>query len=442
MKGFFKNSALCFFTVFAVLVSVSLRGEGKGNNKPGIPGKESLRWLVWYNMDLIYTKSRCPNAGSLDYLRTICSIKRYAGRNGKSILMENKKEHFGFTGDLSARPNILKDKLDLEEYQKPSTGGIKLKLLFRIDDDFKQITSILKIGSDVYFLLPDLAMCHGKLCDGLYRINQEKWFEPVTGTVSHIIACLGRNRVVAYNYRDPYNLWGFNGEFTGDLRVPLPDFRLRQELHKLDDRRFLFHNLRMHHSEYAVEIYDISGRRTLETFNNTVYHYPSKHWFSLETMTRLATDKRGHFYIAFQYPQNPYRVWKYDKDGNKKKVFGFYLDDPERYEGPEDLMTQTYEDLQYYGMRQLCVIDNLLVDHLGYIYVLISHSRIVSQKRMKPQVPAKQYLDVYSPGEEYIGRVPFDYGFPEVIHARVIYSRKKVDKNKWIITAVDIEGLQ
>lgn len=422
--------------LFGVLITVWLSGQGIIKKDVKELSQESREWLWSYNYDNISAKMFYPYASSSDYLRNICRMSLIEDSPGVHYLPEQKIKHFGFTGNVAADPKILKDTLDISQWRKPGTGGIKVKTLFEIDDGFKFLSSIMNIGSNVYFVLPGAVAIKGKLGYGIHRINAEGWHNFVNGAYSPILTDLGKNRVLGYYLKTPMTLYGFDWNFNGSIQVSLPDFRLRQELHKLDERRFLFHNLRLHHSDFAVEIYDISGRRTGERFDYVACHRPTPHRFNLSTRTVLTTDKKGHFFIAFQYPMNPYRVWTFDGNGNKVRVTGYYLDDPDYYESPEELITTKFDDIRYYGLNWVCSIDKLLCDHRGYLYVFVSIQRIPHGTHID-----RHFLDVYSPKGKFIGRVPFDYGCPELIHKHIIYSRKKVGKNRWKIYALTLTGV-
>jgi hypothetical protein len=268
----------------------------------------------------------------------------------------------------------------------------------------------------------------------------------VTGTKFQVAVDMGGNRVLAFDHKNPSRLYGFDWNFANDFYVNLPDFRFRQTLHKLNNKRFLFHNARVTANLHAVEIYDISGKRLTECFDYVPYHIkPHKaSSFSLYSRTVLTTDGMGHFYIAFQYPQNPYRIWKYDENGKKLKVFGNYFTDPDLYEFPDEWITMDSKDIRYYGLRKLYAVNTILVDAEGRLLVFFSENKIKRKIDFKKSSDIhNQYVDVYSREGDFLGRGEFKYGCPDVVIKDIIYSRSRKEEesyrdSRWTITATRI----
>ena len=77
--------------------------------------------------------------------------------------------------------------------------------------------------------------------------------------------------------------------------------------------------------------------------------------------------------------QNPYRIWKYNENGEKVGVTGNYFVDPEVYQFPGEWILAGAEDIRYYGLRRLYTIDRLLTDVDGRLYVFFSMNRFHHQ---------------------------------------------------------------
>jgi hypothetical protein len=349
----------------------------------------------------------------------------------------------GFIFNPGIHPKIASDKLSLDYKGESQKGRIKttFSYLYEIRNGFYRLHPVFKIGFDTYFLLPDSVSQEKQNFNGIYRFNKEKWYDLVTGAKFSIADDLGKNRVLGFIHDRPLRLYGFNWNFGDDFYIDLPDFRLRQEIRKLTNDKFLFHNLRLSPGDFAVEIYDIAGRRLIECFDyvphNMTFKSPQK--AALAAQTVLTTNRRGHFYIAFIYPQNPYRIWKYNEKGEKVAVFGNYFEDPDIYEFPEEWITGTAADIKYYGLRRMYAINRLLTDVDGRLYVVFSLNRFerkgITEKFRKESV--KQiFIDVYSPAGEFLGRTEFKYGIPDLIDGEIVYSRMEEDGFKMGITVV------
>lgn len=349
----------------------------------------------------------------------------------------------GFVYNPGTRPKVAADKLALGWKKDVQKDRLKITFsyLYEIRNSFYRLHPAFKIGFDTYFLVSGAVEQEKQRFNGIYRFNKEKWYDLVTGSKFNVAADLGKNRVLGFIHEQPLRLYGFNWNFGDDFYIDLPDFRLRQELYKLTHDKFLFHNLRLSPGDSAVEIYDIAGRRLMECFDRVPHNmsFKSPQKAALAAQTVLTTDRRGHFYIGFVYPRNPYRIWKYNEKGEMVSVFGNYFEDPDVYEFPEEWITGTAEDIRYYGLRRIYALNRLLTDVDGRLYVVFSLNRIerkgITEKFRKESVE-QYFLDVYSPAGEFLGRSEFKYGIPDLIDGDIVYSRMEEEGFKWGISVV------
>lgn len=361
-------------------------------------------------------------------------------------LKENKLP--GFFRNPGSPPTVARDKLKIDKNMdfKKGKSKISLSFLYEIRDSFFRLRPPFKIGFDIFFVLPNSIKRGKKHYNGINRLNKEKWYDLVTASKFDIAVDLGKNRVLGFVHDQPLRLYGFNWSFGDDFHVNLPDFRLRQELYKLTHNKFIFHNFRLSPNDYAVEIYDTRGRRLAECFDyaphNIIFKPPHK--AAMAARTVMTTDRRGHFYIGFAFAQNPYRIWKYNENGEKVGVTGNYFEDPEVYQFPDEWILGSTKDLRYYGLRRLYTIERLLTDVDGRLYVFFTMNRDIRKRfalnpRGEKAKVKKHYLDIYSPDGEFMGRKEFKYGFPELIDNGIIYSRISEEGYKWGLTAVRID---
>ncbi|MCP4216014.1 MAG: hypothetical protein GY765_15275 [bacterium] len=366
---------------------------------------------------------------------------------GESIHNSPREKLREFLVKEGEAPSISKDSLNLV----PSAGNgngkkIHLSLLYEINDELRYVSSIVKIGFHKYFVMERSVYKEGHAYDGIFRLNDEKWYELQTGMHFDMIADIGKNRVVAFKMNWPRTLYGFRWNFEDMFTTPLRRHnRLRKGLHKLSDRRFLFHNYRENEYDYAVEIYDSLGRLVKEVHDEMPYLFKGpRRFLPLAAQTAVASDGKGFFYVASQYPLNPYRIWKYDENGNKMKVFGNYLAHPDVYFNLEDWILWDYETIKRYGIPRVYAVNKLLTDSEGRVYVFFSINRHGKLEKKEP----RYYLDIFTGEGEFLGRKEFVYGFPELIDEGIIYSRRPLppDGNahwgsvgKWTITAVQLD---
>jgi len=353
--------------------------------------------------------------------------------------LSNEKAAGKKAGNISQKSvesfHLITDKLDIRECL-PNKKEIDLTFLYEIKDNFEKLPSIFKIGFDIYFLLEGSVERESKEFDGIYRLNEDLWYELITGTKFNFAADLGKNRVLGYYIVKPLRLYGFRQNFRDEFYIELPDFRYRLALHKLTDKKFLFHNYRAEPSDYSIEIYGIDGKRIKEFFNFLPFEQKPDYRVSLASQTVVTTDKQGHLFIAFQYPLNPYRVWKFDENGTKLKVFGNCFTEPEEYDFPGEWLRLSSKDIQYYGLPQVYAVNKILTDSNGRVFVFFSRNRI--ERKSRGEDTQKYFLDVYSKEGDFIGRTEFKYGFPELIDKDIIYSRMRDSSGRsmWKITAV------
>jgi len=395
------------------------------------------------NNMVYYYFSDTPGFGSLDYRsRREGTLQMLIERYNE--LRENKLP--GFFRNPGSPPKVLDDKLKIDKTKNFEKGKstISLSYLYDIRDSFFTLRPPIKIGFDVFFVIPGGIKRDKKSYNGIYRLNKEKWYDLVTGSEFDIAVDLGKNRVLGFVHEHPLRLYGFNWNFGDDFHVNLPDLRLRQELYKLTHNKFIFHNLRLSPNDFAVEIYDTRGRRLKECFDYAPHDIVFKpaHKAAMAARTVMTTDRRGHFYIGFVFDRNPYRIWKYNENGEKVGVTGNYFADPEVYQFPEEWILAGADDILHYGIRRLYTIDRLLTDVDGRLYVFFSMNRF-RWKRYLPELQKgndqENYLDIYSPNGEFLGRTEFKYGFPELIDNGIVYSRMSEEGNRWGLSAVRID---
>ncbi len=367
-----------------------------------------------------------PDFGSRDYRFSFESPWQFEDKTFKQKKGEVPSLH------------VINDKIKAPGAGQANKAEIKLHFLYEIKDNFQDMPSIFKIGFNIYFLIEDAVERKNEKFDGLYRINEDPWYELITGSRFNLAADMGENRILGYSIRLPRRLYGFRQSFRNPFYIEFPDLRFRLALHKLTDNKFLFHNFRAAPSDYAVEVYGMDGTRIKEFFDYVPFDLKPFKRVPLAIQTVLTTDKKGHIYIAFQYPLNPYRVWKFDENGKKRNVFGNYFVEPEEYQTPEEWLRLSSKDIQYYGLRQIYAINKLLVDSKGRVFVFFSKNRIVRPHRGKDV--QRYFLDIYSKDGDFIGRTEFPYGFPELIDYGIIYSRMKDTSGRrmWKITAVGL----
>lgn len=396
------------------------------------PG-EILKQMINFNRWIYSTKTAYPDFGTIEYRQDI----ERAWRMFESTFSKLKvKEQFGIFVDAAQSPKIAADKINIDKRNIKGNARIHLSPLYEINDDFKDLLCIFKMGFNVYFLMNSSITRQKKTFNGIFRIDEEKWYDLVTGTKFDFAVDLGKNRVIGYYQAKPTELFGFNWSFLNEFSVPLPDFRFRQGLYKLSDSKFLFHNARLTPGDYAVEIYDMSGKRTMECFDFAPNGFKTSHNILFAIQTVLTTDQKGNFYIGFQYPLNPYMIWKYAENGSKQTVMGNYFEDPDIYEFPEEWLTGSLTDIEYYGIDRLYSVDKLLTDSRGRLFVFFSLNRIPRKHRGNDV--HEYYIDIYSETGEFLGRTGYKYGFPDLIDNDVIYSRRQDPSGSWKITAVRI----
>jgi hypothetical protein len=338
---------------------------------------------------------------------------------------------------------VLLDKIEIPN-KNVGHKEIRFSFLYEIENEFHKIGSIFKIGYNLYFLSDKVVLQDKQKYNAIYRLNREKWIELVTGARFNIVADMWRERVLGLEVGKPSRLYGFNWSYSKDFHFVLQDFRFRQGIYRLNHNHFIFHNFRINPDDYAVEIYNISGKREKECFDYVPYHIKTQHKIPLATQTVLTTDQRGHFFIGFTYPINPYRIWKYNQDGRKIAILGNYLVDPGIYTFPEEWIEWSLDNIKGYGLRRIYSINKLLTDEKGRLFVFISMNRHQTQiqKRMnlvQKKEAQKYFFDIYSNKGKYIGRKDFSFGIPELIHNHKIYSRKKESEKNWKITVVGIK---
>jgi len=211
--------------------------------------------------------------------------------------------------------------------------------------------------------------------------------------------------------------------------LPVPYFS-----YKLNEKKFLFHNVRLNPGAYAVEIYNLKGERTVECFDYIPYSMKSGYNELLTAQTVLTTDRRGYFYIGFQYPENPYRIWKYNENGLKVAVLGNYFEDPDIYEFPEEWLKWKATEIEYYGINRLYAVEKLLIDGQGRLFVVFSIDRI--SRKHRGEDTHKCFIDMYSEKGDFLDRFEFKYGIPQLIDQDIIYSRIETSPGSWKITVV------
>lgn len=401
--------------ILIILVGLLSFGEDKQNR---------LEKEIHFNSGIHYMRTSYPDSSSLYFRRIFENIF-----NDRFPRAEASKEPY------SRPPLIITDKIKVPETGHKNKSRVNLTFLYDIKDDFPGISPIFKVGNNIFFLLEGAVKKKDVRYYGIYKINEENWYEFITGTRFDFAADLGNNRVLGYLITEPLKLYGFKENFRGEFYIKLPDFRYRQELYRLSYDKFLFHNFRFNHFDYAVEIYGINGKRIREYFNYVPYNFKQVHRLPIATQTVLTTDKKGHFYIAFQYPLNPYRIWKYDDKGRKLRVFGNYFTHADVYESPEDWVRFSLKEINRFGVRRFYTIHKLLTDSQGRLLVFFSENRI-KKWALGGQVAPKYFLDIYSQDGDFIGRKKFNYGFADLLDKGIIYSRRKIDRESWEITAV------
>ena len=384
------------------------------------------------NSNIYSTRVWDPDYGSRSY-RKYC---RYFLNSLCKVSKKKGEDRFGNLSGIDKSPNIniIDDKIRISEGVQKNKSKIDFVFMYEIKDNFKKLTSIFKIGYNIYFILKDAVVLKKRKFDGIFRLNEDKWFELMTGTKFNFAADLEKNRVLGYYIGKALRLYGFKQNFRDDFYIDLPDFRFRQALYKLSHRKFIFHNFRATPYDHAVEIFGLDGKRIQEFFNYVPFNLKPKYLNPLAYQTVLTTDKKGHFYIAFQYPLNPYRIWKYDENGKKLKVFGNYFTDPGVYEYPEEWIRLSFREIEYYGIRHIYAVNKLLIDFEGRLLIFFSMNRI--KKKHRGTDVQKYFIDIYSKEGEFIGRQEFKYGFPELIDKDIIYSRDKGPSRTWKISVV------
>ena len=396
--------------ILVLLIALSNLGEDKPD--------ELIEKKISLNTSLYWLHRRYPDYGSRDYRGSL-----------EAILKDSFEK---LTENIEKKPAIIAgDKLDIPKCVRPNKEDITFAFMYEIKDNFMYLNAIFKINQDMYFLLEDSVIREKDKFNGIYRINDDKWYGLITGTKFDFAVDLGKNRMLGYYIKKPMSLFGFNQSFANEFEAELPDFRFRKELHKLSDKKFLFHNFRLTPEDYAVEIYSIDGTRNMECFNLSPAEFKQDHPYPIAQQTVLTTDHRGHFYIAFQYPMNPYRIWKYDENGNKLSVLGNYFAPPDVYDSSEEWIRMKFKDIDYYGLNQVYAIDKLLIDSVGRLLVFFSKNSI--KRKHRGEDVTNYYIDVYSKEGEFIGRGEFKYGIPQAVDKDIIYSRMKESRKTWKI---------
>ena len=77
-----------------------------------------------------------------------------------------------------------------------------------------------------------------------------------------------------------------------------------------------------------------------------------------------------------------------------------------------------------------------MIDTEGRLLVFFSENRFKQSYRKNSVDIQNYFFDIYSGEVKFTGRVKFEYGFPELVADGIIYSRVKVDRDTWKITAV------
>ena len=394
---------------------------------------EILKQMINYNRWIYSTKMAYPDFGTIEYRQDIERAWRMFATTFSKLKI---KKQFGVFVDSSKSPKFANDKINIDKKNINGKSCIHFSLLYEINDNFKDMTCIFKMGFNVYFLMNSSMTQQKKTFNGIFRINEEKWYDLVMGTKFDFAADLGKDRAIAYCQTKPLQLFGFKWNFADDFSVSLPDFRFRQELFRLNDNKFLFHNSRISPADYAVEIYDMSGKRTCECFDFVPNGFKASHNILFAIQTILTTDQKGNFYIGFQYPLNPYVIWKYTEDGSKQMEIANYFEDPDIYEFPEEWLTWSLQEIEYYGINRVYSIDKLLTDNQGRLFVFFSMNRIA--RKYEGKDTHEYYMDIYSEKGIFLGRSEYKYGFPELIDNDIIYNRFQDSSGSWKITAVRI----
>ncbi|MCK5056200.1 MAG: hypothetical protein KAT34_06065 [Candidatus Aminicenantes bacterium] len=396
--------------------------------------RDQLKKKIGFNTFIFNLRVFNVDFGSRQYRQVFESMSRSFAFD--SAEKTGKDDLASVTAKDKTPYNVIRDKIMVPPQGFKKKSEVTISFLYEIDDDLVRLPSIFKVGWDTCFLLNNAVERQNRKYNGIYRINDEKWYELITGTKFDFAADLNNNRVVGYCLAEPLKLYGFRQNFKNEFFVKLPDFSCRQELHKLGYNTFLFHNYRINPQDYAVEIYNIKGKRVTECFDYIPYHFKQNHTLPLARQTVLTTDKKGHFFIAFQYPLNPYRLWKYDEKGKKLKVFGNYFTSPDIYEAPFEWIGYDFRQIERFGIKRMYTLNKLLCDLEGMLLVFFSKNRLEPWSRGgKRKYPPNYFIDFYSTEGDFIARKAFKYGFPEFVYNGIIYSRVKVDRGVWKIVA-------
>ncbi len=437
--GRFKALFIVFplLLIFLLPSAVSAKKENKKEDK-----KESKRekeiggWIdfgYWTNGD--FTERHAAALLNREYAHRSFEHSR------KDIDSSREMKIHRFHQENNIPPEIATDVIRVPKDGLRNRTRIKITPVELIEDGFLRLRSIFKVGQHTYFTLRGSIQKENKLYDddgnmkverkiytGIYRLEGEGKYREINGTTFDSIVDMGNNRILGYNVSDPFKLYGFRENFEGLISIDLPDFQHRMGLHKISHKRFLFHNFRFSPYSHAVEIYDMKGKRVAQCFNKVPYDYSNaKHGLPLAEATKVTADGKGHFYIAAQYPLNPYRIWKYDGDGKLVKVFGNYFAHPDVYEFPDEWITEHGKRIRRYGLNRLYTVTRLLNDEHGRLYVVFECYKMkkagsLSHEEKDPET----YMDIYDPDGAFIGRTEFKYGMPELIHGDHIYAKDMV----------------
>ena len=188
-------------------------------------------------------------------------------------------------------------------------------------------------------------------------------------------------------------------------------------------------------------MFNVTGDKEGEFFNYLPIDFVKYEKTASLAQTVCTTNRNGAIFIAFACPNNPYRVWQYDRFGNKKRVTGHQFFPADVYEYPLEWAHMDENKLAYYGIRRLCLIHNLLITAEGYLLVCWSDNKIARPHQGKDE--CKIYLDLYDNQGNYLGRTPFKHGLPEYVdsHNR-IYSRQPTPSGNWkiMVSSLKLKG--
>jgi hypothetical protein len=306
-----------------------------------------------------------------------------------------------------------------------------------IDDSFKLIGSIFPIQHKMFFILREsfLSSNSKSNLNGLCCFNDSSWYDHITGTKFDILLEMGRNKNIGFRLNDPTKIVAFQNINSQYKERALPDFRFRQQIYKLDDEHFVFHNIRVSPSEGAIEVYNLKGERERVLFKVQQCPLVDDKAILKIGQTVAATDGRGCIYIAFRYSQNPYAVWKLNKDGKVMQTFSAIFEDTDEYEFPKYLSDGNWDIIVRNSIAKLYGVQRLLVDSKGNLLVFITRDKRKERTSLiDSTVQEDNFVDVFDAHGCYLGRKTFDYGKVEAIDENnIIYSKQLMLSDKWKI---------